>query len=54
MDFEAEPDYERIETILTLLLEKNGLTDSTLKLPTMPFKQGIFPLVQKQLSPATF
>ena len=32
MDFEAEPDYERIETILTLILEKNGLSDS-LQLP---------------------
>jgi hypothetical protein len=37
MDFEAEPDYERIETILTLILEKNGLTDS-LQLPHIPLK----------------
>jgi hypothetical protein len=28
LDFEAEPDYERIETILTLIKEKNKLTDS--------------------------
>jgi hypothetical protein len=28
LDFEEEPDYERIETILTLIKEKNKLTDS--------------------------
>ena len=28
LDFEAEPDYERIETILTLIKEKNKFTDS--------------------------
>jgi hypothetical protein len=37
MDFEAEPDYERIETILTLILEKNGLSDG-LQLPQIPLK----------------
>jgi hypothetical protein len=39
MDFEAEPDYERIETILTLILEKNSLSDG-LQLPYIPFKSG--------------
>jgi hypothetical protein len=37
LDFEAEPDYERIETILTLIKEKNGLGDD-LNLPKSPSK----------------
>lgn len=28
LEFEAEPDYERIETILTLVKEKNSLGDT--------------------------
>ncbi len=39
MDFEAEPDFERIETILTLILEKNGLSDG-LQLPHIPTNSG--------------
>jgi hypothetical protein len=37
LDFEAEPDYERIETILTLIKEKNSLGDD-LNLPKSPSK----------------